>query len=82
MIVVFQVLALVFVLGVVVVGFLWLVNDLRDKKGRFVKGHKAVAIRDLVTGRFVSKKSIGPVVSDYDKTRYEVDLFLDSRVAG
>ena len=45
---------------------------MRDEKGRFVKGHTPLTPRDTATGQFIKK----PVVSEYEKTRVEVDIFL------
>ena len=45
---------------------------MRDKSGRFVKGHIPLTPRDTATGQFVKK----PVVSEYEKTRAAVDIFL------
>ena len=44
----------------------------RDSLGRFTLGHTPLTPRDKTTGQFVKK----PMVSEYEKTRVEVDVFL------
>ena len=55
---------------------------MRNEKGRFVKNHECLSVRDSKTGRFVSKK-----LSDYSKSRYlevreQVDRFLENYGCG
>jgi len=49
---------------------------MRDKKGKFLPGHKILAPRDKVTGRVISFAEF-----KQRKAVSEVSVFLDSRLA-
>jgi len=48
---------------------------MRDRLGRFTKGHEVIPKRGC-HGRFVSEKSMGSNQDRYTQVRSEVDLFL------
>ncbi len=51
----------------------------RDSRGRFVRGHTSITLRDLKTGRFTSEEQTNPssVESQVDRLIEEKGLTMD-----
>ena len=51
----------------------------RDSRGRFVRGHTSITLRDLKTGKFTSKEQTNPssVESQVDRLIEEKGITMD-----
>ncbi|MCK5260867.1 MAG: hypothetical protein KAJ44_01660 [Thermoplasmatales archaeon] len=54
-------------------------DQIRDSRGRFVRGHTSITLRDLKTGRFTSKEQTNPSMDTYENVKSQIDSLLEEK---